>query len=572
LIKSVLFGAVFALQLFAQPSVTKGGIFNAASFGLPGLPNSSIAQGSFFSVFGTNLGVTNSTQVTFPLPTSILGTSIKVTVGSTSVDAFPYYTSPTQVNAILPSKTPTGTGTLTLTFNGQSSSTPITVVSSSFGTFSWNSLGSGPGVIQNYVSSTQLTNNGAVTANIGGYPFEPARPGQTLILWGTGLGPVSGDEGAAPPVPVDMKDTLGVEVWVGGKKAQVTYAGRTPCCAAEDQLNLIVPDGIQGCYVSVLVKAGGVVSNGTSVAVAPAPNAVCSDANGIDPANLQSAQSAGSVRLGVVNLSRTQLNIDAGALGKINATADIAAGEFGQFSALQIERFYGVTLNPSVGSCAVSQFVGLDPTPVDPTLPTLVDAGASLSITGPLGNKAIPRTAANIYSATLGGVALNELLTGTLKPNYFDPGTYTVSGGGGTGGNAVGSFSSQITIPAPPTWTNSAQTTNVPRSSDLTVTWTGADPNGFVAITGISAVGGALGPTSTSPGVAFLCIAPGAPGTFTIPSVVLQALPASNTSSIIPTGFLLVGGIDVPVKFSAPNLDAAYVTYRTLIGKNVVFQ
>jgi hypothetical protein len=159
-----------------------------------------------------------------------------------------------------------------------------------------------------------------------------------------------------------------------------------------------------------------------------------------------------------------------------------------------------------------------------------------------------------------------------LKPNYLDPGSYTVSGGGGTGGNAVGSFSSQITIPAPVTWTNSTQTTNVPRSGDLTVNWTGADPNGFVTITGISAVGGALGPTATSPGVAFLCIAPGAPGTFTIPSVVLQALPASSTTSVIPTGFLLVGGAGVPVKFSAPNLDAGYLSYRTLFGKNVVFQ
>jgi len=554
---------LFASCLAAQPVVSKNAVVNAASFALPGLPNSSIAQGAMFTVFGSGLGQTSDpSKLSYPLQTSLLGTSIKVTVGSTATDALMIYTSPAQVTAILPSATPTGTGTLTLTFNGQSSSTPITVVRSSFGVFTWNSAGSGPGIIQNYVSPAQIPTNAALS---------PAQPGQTLILWGTGLGPVSGDE-ALPPTPVDMKDALGVEVWVGNQKAQVTYAGRTPCCSSEDQIDFIMPDGVQGCYVSVLVKAGGIVSNGVSLAAAPPGSSVCSDANGIDPANLQTVSSTGSVRLGVVNLSRTQLAIDAGALGKIDASADIAAGEFGQFTPLQIDSYLGLTLTPSVGSCAVSQFVGLDPTPVDPVIPALLDAGTSLSITGPLGAKSIPKTNAGLYSATLGGVALNQLLEGTPAPNYLDPGAYTVSGSGGAGASAVGSFSAAITVPQPVTWTNSAQTTSVPRSSDLTVTWSGAAPNSFVEITGIGAVSGPLGPTATSPGVAFLCVAPGASGTFTIPSVVLQALPKSDTNSIIPTGFLLVGGAGAPVKFNAPNLDAGYLSYRQLSGKNVIYQ
>jgi hypothetical protein len=53
--------------------------------------------------------------------------------------------------------------------------------------------------------------------------------------------------------------------------------------------------------------------------------------------------------------------------------------------------------------------------------------------------------------------------------------------------------------------------------------------------------------------------------------VVLQALPPSAAGSLIPTGFLLVGSAGVPQKFTAANLDAGYVTFRTLSGGNVNF-
>src|SRR5688572_22937222 len=81
---------------FAQPVVATGGVVNAASYSLPGLPNSFIAQGSMFLVFGTNLGTASDlSALHFPLPTSqgLLGTSIQVTVGSsTPVNAIMVYT------------------------------------------------------------------------------------------------------------------------------------------------------------------------------------------------------------------------------------------------------------------------------------------------------------------------------------------------------------------------------------------------------------------------------------------------------------------------------------------------
>jgi uncharacterized protein (TIGR03437 family) len=547
---------------FAQPAVATGGVVNAASYSLPGLPNSFIAQGSMFLVFGTSLGTTsNLSALQFPLPISLLGTSIQVTVGSsTPVNAIMVYTTPTQVAAILPSNAPVGAGRLTLTFNGQSSSTDVTVVRSSFGIFTVNQAGSGPSIAQNVISGTDQPLNGV---------FRPARPGQTVILWGTGLGPVSGDE-TAGPLPGDLKDTLGVEVFVGNRPARVVYAGRSGCCAGLDQVVFEVPDGVEGCYVIVTVRVGGasgVVSNFTSMAVSASGN-VCSDPNGISTTDLMSA-AAGTLRIGVIDLSRTQIQLSLGA-SSITSTADTAASLFGRYSTQQLGGSRGITQSPSIGSCAVSTFRGLNPTPVDPIRPVPFDAGAALSITGPMGNKTIPRAVPGVYAATLGGASLDQLLSGGGAPEYLVAGDYTVSGTGGPGGDAsVGSFQAQIRIPTAVVWTNAAQVTAINRSQDLEITWSGGDPNGFVAISAVGIATGPAGPDANSPGAAVLCLERTSAGRFRVPSFVLQALPASPPNSILPSGFMLVGATGVPVRFSAPNLDAGYLTFRTLSGKGV---
>src|SRR5947207_15622260 len=72
------------------PQITA--IENAATNIPPGLPNAAIAQGALFVVKGKNLGPANVVVASaFPLPTSIGGTSIRITVGGTTVDAIMYY-------------------------------------------------------------------------------------------------------------------------------------------------------------------------------------------------------------------------------------------------------------------------------------------------------------------------------------------------------------------------------------------------------------------------------------------------------------------------------------------------
>ena len=143
LLSKLMTAVVFAGVAYAQPTIDTGGITNAASYSAPELPNGALARGGMIVIKGNNLGPTPLQIInSFPLPLSLAGTSIKATVGGTTVDLYMIYTSTRQLAAILPSQTPEGTGTLTVTYNGQASAaTSIRVVRSAFGIFSLNQAG-----------------------------------------------------------------------------------------------------------------------------------------------------------------------------------------------------------------------------------------------------------------------------------------------------------------------------------------------------------------------------------------------------------------------------------------------
>src|SRR5580704_8514374 len=133
----------------AQPTIGANGVVNVASYAGLGLPNYSIAQGSIFAIFGTNLGPTPAAQVSaFPLASTLQGVSITVFQGGASVAAIPLYVSATQINAIMPSNAPIGSDTITVTYNQQTSgSATVSVVTANFGIFAANQQGSGQGVV-----------------------------------------------------------------------------------------------------------------------------------------------------------------------------------------------------------------------------------------------------------------------------------------------------------------------------------------------------------------------------------------------------------------------------------------
>lgn len=552
--------ALLFITTAAAQKPTVGGVVNAASYIQPGLPNYGIAQGSIFVVFGTNMGPATLMQAGFPLPsaTGLAGTSVQVTVNNVTVNALMIYTSAGQLAALLPSSTPVGNGMLTVTFNGQRSDPfAVPVVASAFGIFTANQAGSGPAIVQNFVAGATSLPINSLT--------ESANAGQTLILYGTGLGRVDFDE-ANPARTQDLP--LDIMIFVGGKQATITYKGRSSCCAGLDQINFIAPSGVTGCHVPVVVKIGNVVSNFTTISIADSGK-VCSDSNGLSSDQLTRLINAGKpVALGSISLSRTSTKFDFGPpLGSISSQTDSGSAVFSRYD---FSNFLNAQNNPfsiiSFGACSVFSGVGTSAGIVDPIKPVALDAGPVININGPKGAKQLTKIPSipGIYSATLGGG------TGfpggpAVQPLYLDKGPYTADNG--SGGADVGRFTASLMLPDPLVWTNQDSITTVQRAQGVTVTWTGGDPSGFANITGTSIAGTG----EKSPFGLFTCTEKISAGQFTVPNVVLLALPPSANLSGVPAGTLSVGS-SVSSTFTAPNIDIGLFTSSVSTSKSVAYQ
>jgi uncharacterized protein (TIGR03437 family) len=543
----VLLACFGLLASAANAQVRVDSVVNAASYAQPGMPNEGVAQGSFASAFGAGLGrLKTSDEITLPLQTDWGGLTVRVTVGGTTVNAWPVYSNGSQVNFIVPSNTPVGNGTVTVTYNGQSGSAPVRIVARNFGVFSVNSAGSGPGIFTDANNRANLLNNSA-------------RPGQVLNLWGTGIGPVSGNESAGP-LPGNLPN-VPVEVWVGDRQASVSYKGRSGCCIGVDQIQVTIPEGVTGCYVPVMVMVDEVVSNFTTISIAP-NGGTCSDPTGLTPDLISAVTGGRDISIGTVLLSRSSIKISAGGFD-LSSNTDTGSGTFFRYNFQKlIGSSTGIGVQP-FGSCSVFTFQGTASIPTDITAPTPLDAGAALQLTGPRGTKQLTKQSTGAYSATLGGGTTGlPGGGGSQDPPYLEPGSYTVTGPGGAD---VGNFTATLALGSPLNWTNMAATTTVTRSSGLTVNWTGGE--GYVVITGVSSLA-----TARGGGAGFVCYQRASAGTFTVPPHVLMALPATPAGSQLGGGALIVGNSSNPVQFIARGLDQGTFAAATTFLNTVTYR
>jgi uncharacterized protein (TIGR03437 family) len=525
------------LNVFTGPAIST--VTNAASNITAGLPNAGIAQGSIFTLFGTNLGpAAISVAPAAFQSTSLSGTSISVTVSGTTVAALMYYTSATQVSALLPSNTPTGTGTITVTYNGQVGlAAPITVVANNLGIFTYSQDGQGAAIVTNpnytLVSVTPAANCGAALTTCGA-----ANPGDTLVLWATGLGPVSNDAEVGVPISVALT------VWLGGVQANVSYQGRG-CCEGEDQINFTVPDNAPtGCAVPLAVQIGTEISNYTVVPIAPKGTRTCTASNSTLSSNDVQllTTSSGTFTHGEVGLSR-QPNINA--QGQVTGNTDYGKAQFLDFTVPAALQPFMVSYLDDLppGACAVYNnlnggnnggnylnFVGS------------LDAGANIQVTGPNGNQTIPANR-------------NGQTTLSAAATYLSPGAYTISGSGGAN---VGAFSQAYTIPPPPTLTSPASgvNINVTRANGMTLTWSGGSANYVIQIQGSNATD-----ATQTKGANFTCFVSASAGTFTIPPSVLLALPPGNFGGMNFQPYSLYGTFTA----SGLNHSAIQMNYQTPI-------
>lgn len=505
---------VFLAPAFAQaqPAIrAANGVLNASSE----LPD--VARGSWFVIFGTGLGpAAISVQNTSPYPAVLSGTSVTFTAasGGTPVNALMYYTLATQVAAMLPSSTAAGAYDVKVTYNGKTSAASrVNVVDRNFGFATQSANGQGPA--QTTYSGYDL--NRFTTGTLAQWSLRPAKPGDAMVLWGTGLGPDPASD-ANGGTSGDQTAAAQVRVIVDGIEVTPAYAGRSSGSPGLDQINFTVPAGVTpSCFASLQVRVGGRLSNLGSIAVVAAGETACTSPR-LTQAQLQTLDRGGTLTAGGLQLGKAVTSFTA----TVSERTDTAIAWFGKYTIDAVANS-NLALAQS-GACFLIQRTGTtDQLGFGSPPPQTLDAGARLTLNGPnASNMTIPRQSDISYLTTLYSTGL--LGIGATGNPTLAGGTYTVAG---TGGADVGAFSASITLPADFAWTNQSAIPNpIPRASPLTVAWTGA-AGGLVTVLGaaLTRIGG-TGVSATYSAIGFNCTAPASAGSFTVPSSILQQLPA----------------------------------------------
>jgi uncharacterized protein (TIGR03437 family) len=197
------------------------------------------APGALLSLFGERLS--HGEQIATRLPLAVQMNAVRAAIANQPAPLL--FVSPGQINLEVPSSLAPGTHPLTVWHAG-SESQPfnLTVASVAPQIFSLSQDGTGQGAI--LIASTGI---------IAGPQGRPARPGEIIEIYCTGLG------ASAQPV----------EVLIGGLQASVLFSGAAPGFAGLNQVNARVPAVQPALSVPVRITIAGAPSNTVTIAVQP---------------------------------------------------------------------------------------------------------------------------------------------------------------------------------------------------------------------------------------------------------------------------------------------------------------
>jgi adhesin/invasin len=226
------------------PTPAGHAVTNAASFHSGGSP------GAAQTIFGSYLASSTQTASTYPLPTSLAGTSVMVN----GIAAPLFYVSPSQINFQMPSATGEGSSHIVVTTNGGSSSavTP-SIAPVQPGLYIYPDL-------RAKALNQDLTLHTAQT---------PIAAGQYVVLYLTGFGPTTPPVPDGQPAPSNPLAYVNgaVQATIGGLPAPVAFAGLAPGFVGLVQVNAQIPSGLSPGDQPVFVSVNGVPSNAGVITV-----------------------------------------------------------------------------------------------------------------------------------------------------------------------------------------------------------------------------------------------------------------------------------------------------------------
>ncbi|MBV9771526.1 MAG: hypothetical protein JOZ32_18290 [Bryobacterales bacterium] len=260
---SILLAGAFVCRA-QMPKVADGGIVNGASFA-KGQP---VSPGGLISIFGTGLASNLATADTIPLSNRLSG----VTVTFADLPPAPLLAvipgvpgqSDDQINAQLPWEIGSGTGTVNVmvtTANGTSAAVAVNFVPSMPGIFTSSAGGQLYAIAVNSSDSSLAWPQG-----LAGSGSHPAKAGDILIIYATGLGAVDHQPADGGIPSVLAKTIVTPTVLIGGVEADVQFSGLAPQFVGVNQLNVQVPPGVAaGSAVPLQINVNGFTSTNQAV-------------------------------------------------------------------------------------------------------------------------------------------------------------------------------------------------------------------------------------------------------------------------------------------------------------------
>jgi uncharacterized protein (TIGR03437 family) len=232
--------ALTVLPAASNPEAQISGVVNAASSGraTPQI----VTPGSYVAIYGTSLAPSGGAVAnSIPLPAVLNDT--KLFLGGQSLPLI--YAGSGQINALIPRNLNPNASYQLVVQRGSTMSVPIplTVAQYQPGIYTFDLSGAGQGIVE--IAGTTLL------AAPNGNGSRPAHRGsEYLAIFATGLGPVLGSNGEAPPAdgaaaPLSTvyQTTGNVTATVGGVNAIVVFSGLTPSLVGLYQVNVLVPAG-----------------------------------------------------------------------------------------------------------------------------------------------------------------------------------------------------------------------------------------------------------------------------------------------------------------------------------------
>ena len=263
-----IYATTFALAPAAAgnlPAISAGGVVSAGAFG----GFSSVAPGSWMEIYGSSLSATSrgwagSDFSGVNAPTSL--DNVKVTIGGQA--AFVDYISPGQVNAQVPSNVSPG------------SSVPMTVANSSGASAAYNITVNAlqPGLLappnftiggKQYVVAQFADGSFVLPPNsIAGLTTRQAKPGETIVIYGVGFGPVMTSSNVSIPagqiVQAANRLTNPMKMQFGAAApVSPDYAGLAPGFVGLYQFNVKVPSVPNSDLVPLTFTVGGAAGTQT---------------------------------------------------------------------------------------------------------------------------------------------------------------------------------------------------------------------------------------------------------------------------------------------------------------------